>query len=326
MMLAAPMFGPRMPRLWGLILAMALLMTGLIGWPAGNAMAQTPEETSSSEPANLPAPGTAAEAAPEIAPAAEATSTTAPPTSASPPSTPRPALPAATPPRPRSTAKVAPPVVAAATPATETAQALRVVLGLTVLAILPALLVCLTSFLRIIVVLSMLRHAIGMNETPPNTVLIGLALFLTLFTMSPVLQKVNQDAFEPFMAGKLSMQDGYGKGIAPLREFMVRQTREADLALMVELSKAPTPKSMEDISNVQLIPSFMLSELRAAFQIGFVIFLPFLLIDLIVSSILMALGMMMMPPTTIALPLKILMFILVDGWSLVLKALVGSFH
>ncbi|MDQ0045442.1 flagellar type III secretion system pore protein FliP [Variovorax boronicumulans] len=213
-----------------------------------------------------------------------------------------------------------------ATPATETAQALRVVLGLTVLAVLPALLVCLTSFLRIIVVLSMLRHAIGMNETPPNTVLIGLALFLTLFTMSPVLQKVNQDAFEPFMAGKLSMEDGYGKGVAPLREFMVRQTREADLALMVELSKAPTPKSMEDISNVQLIPSFMLSELRAAFQIGFVIFLPFLLIDLLVSSILMALGMMMMPPTTIALPLKILMFILVDGWSLVLKALVGSFH
>ncbi len=212
------------------------------------------------------------------------------------------------------------------TPSTETAQALRVVLGLTVLAVLPALLVCLTSFLRTIVVLSMLRHAIGMNETPPNTVLIGLALFLTLFTMSPVLQKVNQDAFAPFMAGKLSMEDGYSKGVAPLREFMVRQTREADLALMVELSKAPTPQSMDDISNVQLIPAFMLSELRAAFQIGFVIFLPFLLIDLIVSSILMALGMMMMPPTTIALPLKILMFILVDGWSLVLKALVGSFH
>jgi flagellar biosynthetic protein FliP len=212
------------------------------------------------------------------------------------------------------------------TPATETSQALRVVLGLTVLAVLPALLVCLTSFLRIIVVLSMLRHAIGMNETPPNTVLIGLALFLTLFTMSPVLQKVNQEAFEPFMAGKLSMEDGYKKGVLPLREFMVRQTREADLALMVELSKAPVPRSMDDISNVQLIPAFMLSELRAAFQIGFVIFLPFLLIDLIVSSVLMALGMMMMPPTTIALPLKVLMFILVDGWSLVLKSLVGSFH
>lgn len=218
------------------------------------------------------------------------------------------------------------PVAASRTPATETSQALRVVLGLTVLAILPALLVCLTSFMRIIIVLSMLRHAIGMPETPPNTVLIGLALFLTMFTMSPVLQKINTEAFEPFMAGRMNMEQGYNKGVAPLRDFMVRQTREPDLALMVELSKAPVPRSMEDISNVQLIPAFMLSELRAAFQIGFVIFLPFLLIDLIVSSILMALGMMMMPPTTIALPIKILMFILVDGWSLILKALIGSFH
>jgi len=227
----------------------------------------------------------------------------------------------------RARASTAPtPVAANKTPATETSQALRVVLGLTVLAILPAMLVCLTSFLRTIIVLSMLRHAIGMPETPPNTALIGLALFLTMFTMSPVLQKINVDAFEPFMAGRISMEQGYDKGIGPLREFMVRQTREADLALMVELSKAPVPQSMDDISNVQLIPAFMLSELRAAFQIGFVIFLPFLLIDLIVSSILMALGMMMMPPTTIALPIKILMFILVDGWSLVLKALVGSFH
>lgn len=213
-----------------------------------------------------------------------------------------------------------------ATPGAETSQALRVVLGLTVLAILPAILVCLTSFLRIIIVLSMLRHAIGMPETPPNTVLIGLALFMTLFTMSPILHTINQDAFQPFMAGKLTMEEGYEKGISPLREFMVRQTREQDLALMVELSKAATPSSMADISNVQLIPAFMLSELRAAFQIGFVVFLPFLLIDLIVSSILMALGMMMMPPTTIALPVKILMFILIDGWSLLLKALVGSFH
>lgn len=208
----------------------------------------------------------------------------------------------------------------------DTSQAVRIVIGLTVLAVLPALLVCITSFLRIIVVLSMLRHAIGMNETPPNTVLIGLALFLTLFTMSPVLDQVNREALQPFMSGKLGMEQGMNKGIAPLRDFMVRQTREQDLALMVELSKAPPPQSMDDISNVQLIPAFMLSELRAAFQIGFVVFLPFLLIDLIVSSVLMALGMMMMPPTTIALPVKILMFILIDGWSLLLKALVGSFH
>jgi flagellar biosynthetic protein FliP len=208
----------------------------------------------------------------------------------------------------------------------ETSQALRVVLGLTVLAVAPALLVCVTSFLRIIIVLSMLRHAIGMNETPPNTVLTGLALFLTLFTMSPVLQKLNEDAFQPFMNGKLSMEAGYEKGMAPLREFMVRQTREQDLALMVELSKAKAPETIQDVSNVQLVPAFMLSELRAAFQIGFVVFLPFLLIDLVVSSILMALGMMMMPPTTVSLPLKVLMFVLIDGWSLLLKALVGSFH
>ena len=212
------------------------------------------------------------------------------------------------------------------TPASETAQALRIVLGLTVLAVLPALLVCLTSFLRIIIVLSMLRHAIGMPETPPNTVLIGLALFLTMFTMSPVLNTINEDAFQPFMSGKQSMEDAYRKGATPLRDFMVRQTREQDLALMVDLSKAKPPQSMDDISNVQLIPAFMLSELRAGFQIGFVIFLPFLLIDIVVSSLLMALGMMMMPPTTISLPLKVLMFVLIDGWTLLLKALVGSFH
>jgi len=212
------------------------------------------------------------------------------------------------------------------TPTAETAQALRIVLGLTLIAVLPALLVCVTSFMRIIIVLSMLRHALGMQETPPNTALIGLALFLTLFTMSPVLQKLDHDAFEPFMAGTMSMQTAYKKGSTPVREFMVRQTREQDLALMIELSKASVPQSIDEVSNVQLVPAFMLSELRAAFQIGFVVFLPFLLIDLIVSTLLMALGMMMMPPSTISLPIKILMFILIDGWSLLLRALVGSFH
>lgn len=172
----------------------------------------------------------------------------------------------------------------------------------------------------------MLRQAIGMPETPPNPVLIGLALFFTLFTMAPVLQTLNEQAFQPFMSGAMGMEAAYGKGIEPLREFMLRQTREQDLALMIELSKAKVPHAIEEVSNVQLIPAFMLSELRAAFQIGFLIFLPFLLIDLVVSSVLMALGMMMMPPTTVALPLKVLVFVLVDGWALVLKALVGSFH
>ena len=208
----------------------------------------------------------------------------------------------------------------------ETAQAMRVVIGLTVLALLPALLVCVTAFLRIIIVLSMLRHAIGMQETPPNTALIGLALFLTLFTMAPVMEKVDKAALQPFMDGKVSMQEAYKSGSAPLRDFMVRQTREEDLALMVELSKAKPPRTIEDISNVQLVPAFMLSELRTAFQIGFVVFLPFLLIDLVVATVLMALGMMMMPPSTVSLPLKVLMFVLVDGWALLMKSLVGSFH
>jgi flagellar biosynthetic protein FliP len=208
----------------------------------------------------------------------------------------------------------------------DTASAVRIVLALTLLAVLPSLLVCVTAFLRIVIVLSMLRHAIGMPETPPNTVVIGLALFMTLFTMSPMLQQVNSEAVQPFMAGKLSIQQGLDTGAKPLREFMVRQTREQDLALMIEISKGKRPTSIDDIGTLHLIPAFMLSELRAAFQIGFVVFLPFLLIDLIVSSILMSLGMMMMPPVTIALPIKILMFVLVDGWALIVKALVGSFH
>jgi flagellar biosynthetic protein FliP len=219
-----------------------------------------------------------------------------------------------------------PPATATGMASPETAQAVRIVVGLTALAILPAILVCATAFLRIIIVLSMLRHAIGLPETPPNTVLLGLALFLTLFTMSPVLQHLNDDALQPFMDGKLDVRGVYEKGSVPLRDFMVRQTREQDLALMIEVSKAKRPESLADVSNVQLLPAYMLSELRSAFAIGFMIFLPFVLIDLLVASILMALGMMMLPPPSISLPLKILMFLLVDGWTLVLKALVGSFH
>ena len=182
-----------------------------------------------------------------------------------------------------------------------------------------------TSFIRIVVVLSMLRHALGMQDTPPNAVIVSLSLFLTLFTMAATFQEVNTKAFQPFSNGKLSADKAAIEGIKPIREFMVRQTREQDLALMVELSKAERPSTMDDINMLQLIPAFMLSELRSAFQIGFVIFLPFLLIDLIVSSTLMSLGMMMVPPASISLPLKIIMFVLIDGWSLVVRALVGTF-
>jgi flagellar biosynthetic protein FliP len=207
----------------------------------------------------------------------------------------------------------------------EYGSAVKILLGLTVLSLAPAILMSMTSFVRIVIVLSMLRHALGMQETPPNTVIVSLALFLTFFTMAPALNQMNEQALQPFMNGKLAPQLAVEKGVGPLREFMVRQTREPDLALMVELAKADQPSSIDDISMVQLIPAFMLSELRAAFQIGFVIFLPFLLVDLIVSSALMALGMMMVPPASISLPLKILMFVLIDGWSLVVRALLGTF-
>jgi len=203
---------------------------------------------------------------------------------------------------------------------------IQMVLGLTLLAMLPALVVCLTSFLRIVVVLSMLRHAIGLPETPPNVVLIGMALLLTAFTMAPVWTQVNELAVQPLVQGRLDTGAAIDRGIQPLRGFMLRQTQQADIGLMVELSKKPLPASLDEVPLPQLAAAFMVSELRTAFQIGFVIFLPFLLIDLLVSSILMALGMMMMPPVTIALPLKILMFVLVDGWGLLLRAIVGSFH
>jgi flagellar biosynthetic protein FliP len=164
-----------------------------------------------------------------------------------------------------------------------------------------------------------------MQETPPNTVVVSLALFLTFFTMAPTLQEVNAKAMQPFMASTITSEVALDAAIVPLRGFMVRQTREQDLALMVELAKAEQPKTIDDISMVQLVPAFMLSELRAAFQIGFVIFLPFLLVDLIVSSALMSLGMMMVPPASISLPLKILLFVLIDGWNLIVRSLLGTF-
>jgi flagellar biosynthetic protein FliP len=208
----------------------------------------------------------------------------------------------------------------------EVASALQILIALTVLSLAPAILVSMTSFIRTVIVLSMLRHAFGMQETPPNTVLVSLALFLTLFTMLPVLDKVNAEAVQPYLGQKITLQDAYQRGVEPLRDFMIRQTREQDLALMVEISHDTPPKTVQDVKLVQLIPAFMLNELRTAFQIGFVVFLPFLLIDLIVSSVLMSLGMMMVPPVMISLPLKVLMFVLIDGWNLVVRSLVTSFH
>lgn len=206
------------------------------------------------------------------------------------------------------------------------ATPIKLLILLSVLSLAPAILFTMTAFTRIIIVLSMIRHAIGMPETPPNQVLISLALFLTLFTMMPVLEQINQQAFEPYNSGRIKQEKALELASAQVKEFMIRQTREQDLMLMVELSQKEVPKKLEEISLTQLIPAYMLSELKTAFQIGFVIFLPFLLIDLVVSSVLMSLGMMMVPPIVISLPLKVLMFVLIDGWNLVVRALIGSFH
>ncbi|MBI3900269.1 MAG: flagellar type III secretion system pore protein FliP [Gammaproteobacteria bacterium] len=208
----------------------------------------------------------------------------------------------------------------------EVSSALQIMVMLTVLSLAPAILVVMTGFTRIIIVLSMLRHAFGMQETPPNTVLVSLALFLTLFTMLPTISQVNEQAYEPYMTGKLSMEKAVDRGMKPMREFMIRQTREQDLQLMLEVAKAEPPETIDDVKTLHLIPAFMLSELKTAFQIGFVIFLPFLLIDIVVSSVLMSMGMMMVPPMMISMPLKILMFVLIDGWNLVTRSLLYSFQ
>lgn len=208
---------------------------------------------------------------------------------------------------------------------TQTATAFKILLLLTLLSVAPAFLIMLTSFTRIVIVLSMLRHAFGMQQTPPNTVLIGLSLLLTIFNMAPVLQKINNNAFQPYINGSIGTKSALDKAMQPLRMFMIKQTHEHDMAVILEINHQKPPKKASDIKNIYLISAFMLSELKTAFEIGFVIFLPFLLVDLVVASILMAMGMIMVPPMMISLPLKILMFVLIDGWVLVIQALMGSF-
>jgi flagellar biosynthetic protein FliP len=183
-----------------------------------------------------------------------------------------------------------------------------------------------TSFTRIVIVLSMVRHAFGMPETPPNSVLVSLSLFLTLFSMGSVATQIHHDALSPYLAHKIPVETAIDRGVAPLRKFMLAQTRDQDLATIYRIAREPLPKRPADVATVKLVPAFMINELRVAFTIGFVILLPFLLIDLVVSAILLALGMMMVPPTTISLPIKLLMFVLVDGWSLIITGVVGSFR
>lgn len=203
---------------------------------------------------------------------------------------------------------------------------LRSFLLLTLLSFVPLLVIALTSFTRIIVVLSLMRSALGLQQNPPNSVLLTLAIFLTLFAMNPVFQTAKNVALDPFLRHEISVTTAVAKGFEPFKMFMIRQTREQDLLAVIRMAKTTTPKSVSDIGALQLIPAFMLSELQTAFQIGFVIFLPFLLIDLVVAAILMALGMIMLPPTGISLPLKVLLFLLINGWGLLAQALLSSYH
>ena len=202
---------------------------------------------------------------------------------------------------------------------------LQVLLLLTVLALAPSILVMLTSFTRIVVVFSFLRHALGTQQSPPNQLLIGLALFLTAFVMAPVWKDINDEALQPYIKKEIPQKVALQKAMEPVRKFMLRQTREKDLMLFFKLSERPKPTGPDDVPMHVLIPAFIISELRIAFQIGFLLYVPFLMIDMIVASVLMSMGMLMLPPVMISLPFKLLLFVLVDGWYLLVDSLVASF-
>ncbi|HET8615673.1 MAG TPA: flagellar type III secretion system pore protein FliP [Actinomycetales bacterium] len=201
-----------------------------------------------------------------------------------------------------------------------------IILAVTALSVAPALLLLTTSFTKIFVVLSLTRNALGLQSTPPTQVLAGLALFLTLFVMSPVLTQVNHDGVQPYLKGQMTQSQAFDAGVKPLRQFMVSHTRSEELALITKAAQQPRPKNAASVPLSTLVPAFVLSELRSAFVIGFVVFVPFLVIDIVVAAVLMSMGMMMLPPVTISLPFKILLFVLVDGWGLIVQSLVASYR
>ncbi len=203
--------------------------------------------------------------------------------------------------------------------------AVSLLLLITVLAVAPSFLMMVTSFTRIIIVLGFLRRALGTQTLPPNQVMVGLALFLTLFVMTPTFERINREAVQPFMAEQITQQVALDNAKSAIRDFMVKHTRKNDLALFIRLAKEERPNTVADVSFTTLVPAFITSELKTAFQMGFVIFLPFLVIDLVVSAVLMALGMMMLPPVVVSLPFKVLIFVLVDGWVLLMQGLVASY-
>ena len=202
---------------------------------------------------------------------------------------------------------------------------IQILLLFTILSMAPAILLMMTCFTRLVVAFSFLRHAMGTQQMPPHQVLIGLALFLTFFIMTPVFSEVNQAAIQPYMAEKINAEQAIQETVKPLRAFMFKQTREKDLSLFLALSKSERPKTRDDVSTAVLIPAFMISELKTAFTIGFILFLPFLVIDMVVASVLLSMGMMMLPPIMVSLPFKLLLFVLVDGWHLIVGSLIQSF-
>ena len=207
----------------------------------------------------------------------------------------------------------------------EVSTALQILIVLTILSVAPAILLMTTGFTRIVIVLSFVRQAMGTQQAPSNQIVIGLALFLTFFVMAPVFTQINEQALQPYLAQDITQDEALDQALQPMRRFMFSQVSEKDLQLLVDISRAPQPDNAADIGMLTLIPAFMLSELKRAFQMGFLLFVPFLMIDMIVASILMSMGMMMLPPIIISLPFKILLFVLVDGWSLVVGSLVQSF-
>jgi flagellar biosynthesis protein FliP len=209
--------------------------------------------------------------------------------------------------------------------AAELAPSLKILLVLTILGLLPAILLTTTSFVRTVVVLSFVRQGVGAGQSPPTQVIMGLAMFLTMFTMAPVVDQIKTTAVDPYQAGKITDMEALEVGVVPLKRFMLRQTREADLKLFYDATNAPLPQTPDDVPMRLAMPAFVISELTTAFQMGVVILLPFLVVDLAVASLLMSMGMMMVPPSTIALPIKLLLFVLVDGWNLVAGSLLRSY-
>src|SRR5690625_1407595 len=205
------------------------------------------------------------------------------------------------------------------------ATSVKLLLLLTVLALAPSILILMTSFTRTVIVLSFVRTSLATQSMPPNQVLIGIALFLTFFIMAPIMAEVNEKAFTPFLNGEMDQEEAFAIGVVPVKEFMSKHTREKDLALFIKYAEIERPETLDDIPLSALVPAFAISELKTAFQIGFLIFVPFLVIDMIVASVLMSMGMMMLPPVMIALPFKILLFVLVDGWYLIVQSLLLSY-